>query len=114
MTTVRAYERPSRCHLPCSASALHPDHHDRLLRLDVDPDVMLELLEIAVTWHELDYTDVPVLGPAEWLTFAAAHSWIDPDRAERVFALAVDIVGRRAAGPAPDGDTARIFELVRA
>lgn len=112
MTT--AFARLPRCDDACTAAVMHPEHHDRLLRVDVDQEVQLELFELAVTWHELDYSDSPVLGPSDWLRFAAAHRWTSPSRAERVFSLAVDIAGRRAAGPAPDGELARVIELVRA
>ena len=76
-------------------------HHDRLLTVDVDPDALLALLEIAVTWHELDYSTTDVLGPTAWLTFAQTHTWTHADRAARAFSVAVDIVGRAAAGPPP-------------
>ncbi|MGQ0572770.1 MAG: hypothetical protein ACT4RN_01055 [Pseudonocardia sp.] len=77
------------------------EHHDRLLTVDVDPDELLALLELAVTWHELDYGSARVVGPAAWGEFAAQHSWHVPERAERAFSLALDIVGRsRTAAPA--------------
>ena len=31
-------------------------HHDRLLTIDTDEDALLELMDLAVTWHELDYS----------------------------------------------------------
>ncbi len=89
--------RLSSCRGGCSAAA-HRGHHDRLLSVDTDPDVLLELMELAVTWHELDYTGESVVGPAEWHTFAERHHWVFPERAGWAFALAVDVVGRRAAG----------------
>lgn len=85
-------------------------HHDRLLRVDVDPEELLALLELAVTWHELDYSAEPVVGPAGWADFAARHTWRDPERAERAFSLALDIVGRaRTAEMPPAG---RLLALV--
>ncbi|HEX4253029.1 MAG TPA: hypothetical protein VH008_34525 [Pseudonocardia sp.] len=96
-------------------AARFPEHHDRLLAVDTDPDAVLELLEIAVTWHELDYSDSEVAGPGDWLTFAGEHSWSDPERAERVLSLAVDIVGRGSVPPVAgdSGALAEVIELVR-
>lgn len=78
-------------------------HHDRLLAVDTDADALLELMELAVTWHELEHPWEALVGPAEWATFARRHRWVHPDRAERAFLLAGDIVVRgapraRAAG----------------
>ena len=47
----------------------------------------LELLELAVTWSELDYSDVAVIPPSAWLEFAAEHRWHDPWMVERLFRL---------------------------
>ncbi len=87
-------------------------HHDRLLRVDVDVDALLELLEMAVTWHELDYGPCAVVGPAAWSTFVEDHEWTRRDRAEQAFALAVDIVGRGAAGAPPVVPLAPVISLV--
>lgn len=73
-------------------------HHDRLLRVETDLDELLELLELAVTWSELDYSDAAVVPPERWGDFALAHPWHDPDRMERLFALAADIAFRPAGG----------------
>ncbi|MGE3285054.1 MAG: hypothetical protein AB7J32_02990 [Pseudonocardia sp.] len=92
--------------------ALAREHHDRLLAVDVDPEELLALLELAVTWHELDYSTTPVLGPDAWADFAACHTWRDPQRAERAFSLALDIAGRagtRAVRPVTSG---RLLALV--
>jgi hypothetical protein len=96
-------------------AARYPEHHDRLLAVDTDADALLELLEIAVTWHELDYSDAEVAGPGDWLRFAGEHSWSRPERAERVFSLAVDIVGRGSVAPVPGVGPAlaEVIELVR-
>lgn len=101
---------PLCCRGACAAAAAHPAHHDRLLRVDRSVEAMLELLEIAVTWHELDWSGV--VGPQQWLGFAAAHEWVDPQRAERVFSLAADIVGRGVAHPASTVPLAPAVELV--
>lgn len=106
MTTVApAPTRLAACIGECGASR-YREHHDRLLRVDTDPDAMLDLMELAVTWHELDYSAEPVVGPREWSTFALRHRWTDPVRAATLFGLALDIVGRRTV-------EARPFELVR-
>jgi len=64
-TTAAVQVRPrfSSCHGQCAVAARYPEHHDRLLAVDTDADALLELLEIAVTWHELDYSDAEVAGP---------------------------------------------------
>lgn len=109
-----AHARPrTTCRRRCAVAARHPEHHDRLLAVDSDPDAVLELLEIAVTWHELDYTEAGVVGPVDWVDFAGAHRWRYPDRAERAFSLALDIVGRAGVHAEPTGELAEVIELVR-
>ena len=66
-------------------------HHDRLLAILSDPDELLELLELAVTWAELDYSSRPVIAPHRWTSFLNSHNWSDPQRAERIFSLATDV-----------------------
>ena len=66
-------------------------HHDRLLAILSDPDELLELLELAVTWAELDYSSRPVIPPHRWTSFVNSHNWPDPQRAERIFSLATDV-----------------------
>lgn len=84
--------RPSAAaHTCCSVPSDLRAHHDRLLRVDTDPEELLDLLELAVTWVELDYSDVPVLGPEQWERFAGDHHWQLPERAERIFSLATDL-----------------------
>ncbi|GAA1840292.1 hypothetical protein GCM10009836_19510 [Pseudonocardia ailaonensis] len=111
-TVVPEPPRVAACRGECGA-VLHRDHHDRLLAVDTDPDALLELFELAVTWTELDYSDEPVLGPREWMTFAENHRWLFPERAAWAFALAVDVVGRRRVGPPPAGREATVLDLVR-
>lgn len=118
MTTVaHAPIQLMTCRGECPAAARYPDHHELLLAVDTDPEALLGLLELAVTWHELDYTDEPVVGPAEWLAFHGSHEWVFADRAERAFSLAVDIVGRRISGTGAAADVASslatVIELVR-
>jgi hypothetical protein len=66
-------------------------HHDRLLSIEHNPDEVLELMELAVTWGELDYSGQRLVPPERWLEFAESHDWHDHDRASRVFSLACDI-----------------------
>jgi hypothetical protein len=99
MTTV-APVRLVTCRGECGTT-LYREHHDQLLSIDTDPDALLALIELAVTWHELDYSAEPVVGPGDWSTFAERHRWAYPERAAWAFGLAVDIVGRRAAGESP-------------
>lgn len=113
MTTVAPVpSRLTSCGGECGAVEYRA-HHDRLLAVDTDPDALLGLIELAVTWHELDYSTEPVVGPRAWLTFADRHDWTSPDRAAWAFALAVDIVGRRAVGAPPVGIGGVVLDLVR-
>jgi hypothetical protein len=61
------------------------------MTIEDDADVLLELMELAVTWAELEYTDTPTIPPDRWMTFAECHRWADPDRVERIFSVATDI-----------------------
>lgn len=74
-------------------------HHDRLLLVESDADELLELLELAVTWAELDYSATAVVPPERWAAFAGAHTWRDPEWIERLFGLAADIALRPAPCP---------------
>ena len=76
-------------------------HHDRLLRVEDDPDEVIELLELAVTWSELDYSESDVVPPEAWIDFAAGHRWRHPERVLRLFSAAAD-VALRGPHPAPD------------
>jgi hypothetical protein len=113
MTSAHIAVRPLCCRGACPAATEHPDHHDRLLTVDTCVDAVTELFEIAVTWRELDWSGSAVVGPQHWPGFAAAHDWVDAERAERVFSLAADIVGRDLAGPPPQASSAVVIELVR-
>ncbi|WP_156935184.1 hypothetical protein [Pseudonocardia spinosispora] len=115
MTTAHVHHRFATCHGQCAVAARYPEHHDRLLAVDTDADAVLELFEMAVTWHELDYSESEVAGPGDWLTFADEHRWSCAERAQRVFSLAVDIVGRGAVPPATDSGAqlADVIELAR-
>lgn len=84
---------------PCGcAESRWRDHHDRLLRVETDLGELVELLEMAVTWGELDWSGCAVVPPHRWLDFASGHPWRDPDRMERVFSMATDVAARSSAG----------------
>ncbi len=96
----RATERVTTltCRAGCRVEPALRRHHDRLLTVESDVDELLELVELAVTWGELDYSGVGIVPPGQWLEFAACHEWRDPDRAARIFSVATDIAlraGRR-------------------
>lgn len=91
-------EQDARC--GCPPSLRRCAHHDRLLAVESDPDAVLDLFELAVTWSELDYTGQDVLPPEAWLDFADEHCWRRPERVMRLFALASDVALRGARPPA--------------
>jgi hypothetical protein len=80
----------------CRFASLAPRHHDLLLNVDADVATTIELLELATTWEELDYSGEAVIPPCDWLDFAAAHNWRDPELATRLFSLAIDVASRRS------------------
>lgn len=92
---VRAAERSTSC--GCDDNG-RSDHHDRLLRVESDLGELVELLEMAVTWGELDWSRSEVVPPHRWVDFALCHSWKDPATMERIFSLATDVAARSAAG----------------
>jgi hypothetical protein len=67
-----------------------PEHHDRLLTVELDPlGRVLELVELAATWHELEWTDAePRIAPRDWIEFAAVHGWQDERIGDLFVALA--------------------------
>lgn len=79
------------CRGQCEFVGATERHHDRLLAILGDPDRLLELIELAVTWAELDYSSTPVIAPHRWMSFFYGHHWSDPQRAERIFSLATDV-----------------------
>ena len=91
------------CHGGCRPDPARRAHHDRLLAVASDPDAALELFDLAVTWHELEYDADEMIAPARWLEFAQRHRWQDPARVERIFALATDIAMRALPAAAPLG-----------
>lgn len=84
-------------HVRCHAACVYLDgamewHHDRLTAIEHDQDAVLELMELAVTWPELEHSEACTIPPASWEAFRESHRWQDPQRVERVFSLATDIV----------------------
>ncbi|HVE96221.1 MAG TPA: hypothetical protein VNA67_04475 [Pseudonocardiaceae bacterium] len=94
----RADERVTTlpCRAGCRVDPALRRHHDRLLTVESNIDELVELVELAVTWGELDYSAVDVVPPGQWLEFAACHEWRDPQRAARIFSVATDIALRAA------------------
>ncbi|HWN28618.1 MAG TPA: hypothetical protein VNP37_16750 [Actinomycetospora sp.] len=115
-STVHPVVVPLAGRPPAGPGGCRPDrrlrvHHDRLLRVEDDPDELVDLLELAVTWGELDWSEAGVVPPEAWIDFAAGHRWRDPERVLRLFSLAADIALRGphrlpAPGPAPCTGTA--------
>ncbi len=66
-----------------------------LVSVEVDVAVVVDLMELATTWGELDYSDEAVIPPGDWLDFAAAHTWRNPDLVYRLFSVATDVASRR-------------------
>ncbi len=107
MTVPRPRTNERVAALPCRAGCrVDPAlrrHHDRLLTVESDVDELLELVELAVTWDELDYSSAGLVPPGQWLEFVACHEWRDPARAARIFSVVTDIAlradRRRAAYP---------------
>jgi hypothetical protein len=112
MTSAHVQLRIASCLGHCALSNRHPAHHDRLLAVDTDAEALLELIELAVTWHELDYSESSVVGPEHWAGFVERHLWMRPERAERAFSLAQDILGRGGARAGAGGGLAEVIELV--
>jgi len=86
------------CH--CRFASAAPAHHDQLVRAATDVAEAVELVELAVSWNELDYSREAVIPPVDWLEFAAEHRWQNEGVAVRLFSAAVDIAHRRGA-PSP-------------
>ncbi|MFD1529630.1 hypothetical protein [Pseudonocardia aurantiaca] len=79
------------CAYRCGYAGRTQAHHDRLLAIADDPTAVLDLMELAVTWGELDYSGTDVIPPDLWSQFCERHVWRDPEQAMRIFALANDI-----------------------
>lgn len=86
-----------QCPSPCPFTGFVTAHHDQLLMVDQDIEQAMSLIELAVTWGELDYSRAPLIGPSQWPAFVATHRWQDRDRAERLFGLAIDAASHSAS-----------------
>lgn len=81
------------------------EHHDLLLRVETDLEALLEFMELAITWGELDYSDTDVVAPAMWAEFCAQHSWRDANTMRRIFDLATDMALRSQVRGGTGADT---------
>jgi hypothetical protein len=79
------------CRGTCAFDGATASHHRMLMRIESDQDVLLELIELAVTWPELEYSDTPTIAPEDWMPFVESHHWADPARVERIFSVATDV-----------------------
>jgi hypothetical protein len=98
-----------RCRAGCAVEPASRHHHDRLLTVESNVGELLELIELALTWGELDYSGAAIVPPWKWLEFAACHEWRDADRAARIFSVATDIAlraDRREVAYPPLGEVA--------
>jgi hypothetical protein len=88
-----------RCGATCAFAGATTQHHARLTAIEDDQDVLLELMELAVTWPELEYSETDTIPPDSWMAFVDSHQWAEPDRVERIFSIAIDVVmtARRAS-----------------
>jgi hypothetical protein len=84
--------RHSACRDTCAFDPAAETHHAVLTRMESDQDALLELFELALTWHELEYSEMPIIPPDQWMAFVENHHWSDPDRVERIFSVATDLV----------------------
>ena len=84
----------ARCKRGCPFRGATREHHDWLLQVDWDHARLVELMELAVTWGELEYGEQAVIPPERWMEFAAAHRWRDSDQAERILLMATDVALR--------------------
>jgi len=91
IATIHLLSDANSCLRKCGFTSATKAHHDRLARIDQDLEEVLDLMELAVTWGELDYSRESVIGPDHWLDFAQTHTWQNPERAERVLSLATDV-----------------------
>lgn len=98
MEGVSGFIGGERC--GCAFDALAPDHHDRLRQLEHDSmSVIAELVDMAATWHELEYgLNDPVLGPDTWIDFALTHRWDDPQRVTELMLSLASLARPRRVG----------------
>ena len=85
-----------RCLKGCEFRDQAPWHHDQLLAAAGSVESAVDLLDLAVTWGELDYSGQELIDPSQWRQFLAAHRWPDRTLAGRLFGLAEDVALRCA------------------
>jgi hypothetical protein len=91
------------CCITCVFDGETEWHHGRLTAIEYDHDALLELMELALTWLELEYGQTATISPDHWMAFVESHAWTDPDRVERIFSVATAIVMRaRRASRIPE------------
>ena len=105
-TTSRRTDPPCSCRFVDGRIA----HHDELLRAPTDVAMAIALLELATTWNELDYSGEALVPPVDWMRFAAAHTWPNPDLAHQLFGVAVDVARSRINRPLRAGLRSDCFE----
>lgn len=89
-----ASESGSPC--PCGFWADAPEHHDELLSVETASfDAVTSIIEMAVTWNEVEYDERPLIDPSEWLDFADAHTWSDPARVTDFFLATISLLPPR-------------------
>jgi len=97
MDKVKAQPRCCGCRFEQTA----PDHHRRLVSIEAEPMTSLvELIEMAATWGEIEYGEMePVIPPSEWIDFAEEHAWTDGNRVfDALVALSSLAFPSRASG----------------
>ena len=96
MTYVRT---PGGC--SCSFQRSHPEHHERFVQIESEGIYgATELVALALTWDELDYSDYPVIAPDQWPSFVAAHQWHDAEAVGELVDVALDCLRRGRRGVA--------------
>jgi hypothetical protein len=87
----------------CRFERTAPAHHRRLVALEAQPlTSLVELIEMAATWGELEYGETePVIPPSEWIDFAEEHAWTEGDRVFNALVALASLVP-----PAPRTETA--------
>jgi hypothetical protein len=82
----------------CRFEQSAPAHHRRLIAIEREPmSSLVELIEMAATWHEIEYAETdPVIPPAEWIEFAETHHWRDRERVLDAFVALASLAPARA------------------
>lgn len=64
--------------------------------------VLIELIETAATWDELEYSEGEVvIQPRDWVEFAEVHTWVDRSRILDAMIAVSSYAPRRTALSAP-------------